>query len=92
MRNRPVHHRLCERLWQHFVGKKPNVNNIATIFSGELAQLVTYLVTRFCYHAQNAAARVNIQIFLVTWQRDMVTQKQKGSMWLMKVHVQLQNK
>jgi hypothetical protein len=37
-----------------------NVSNFAAILNGQSAQLVTYLLTRFCYHAQNAAALVNI--------------------------------
>jgi len=37
-----------------------NVNNFAAILNGQSAQLVTYLLTRFCYHAQNAVALVNI--------------------------------
>jgi hypothetical protein len=35
--------------------------------------LVTYPLTRSCYHAGKVAAAVNIQILLVTRREDMVT-------------------
>jgi hypothetical protein len=43
-----------------YAQKSQNVNNFAAILNGQSAQLVTYLLTRFCYHAWNAAALVNI--------------------------------
>jgi hypothetical protein len=39
--------------------KSQNVNNFAALLEGQLAQLVTDMLTRFCYHARNVAALVN---------------------------------